>query len=110
MEAAGEYIVYKGVGKTVEFLGLKSQYLIGFCVGVLSVFILFIMLRVAGISLAINVVAVAASLGGLVRYVFSFNKKYGQHGLMKKNARGRCPRFVTSRKSFYRMYSVKCKM
>lgn len=92
--------MYKGVGKTVEFLGLKSQYLIGFCVGVLAIFILFIILRVAGISLAINIVLVAASLGGLVRYVFSFNKKYGQHGLMKKNARERYPRFITSRKSF----------
>jgi hypothetical protein len=42
-------------------------------------------------------------LVGLLRYVFLFNKKYGRYGLMKKNAHKRCPRFITSRKSFYVM-------
>jgi hypothetical protein len=103
----GAYAVHKGVGKTVELFGLRSQYLIGFCAGVLGVFILFVALRVAGAPLGANAAITAGSLGALLRYVFSYNKRYGQHGLMKQNARRRCPRFVTSRKSLYLMLSAK---
>jgi hypothetical protein len=105
----GAYAVYRGVGKTVELFGLRSQYLIGFCVGVLGVFILFVVLRVAGVPLGANAAVAAGSLAILLRYVFSYNKRYGQHGLMKVNARRRCPRFVTRRKSFYLMLSAKKK-
>jgi hypothetical protein len=98
-----EYAIRKGVGKSVELFGLKNQYLIRFCVGVVGVFFLFVMLRMVNVSLVANLLVVVASLGGLLRYVFSFNKKYGQHGLMKKNARKCCPRFITSRKSFHLM-------
>jgi len=98
-----EYEINKGVGKTVEFKGLQSRYLIGFFVGIFIVFILFIVLRVAAVPLFVNLVIVFPSLGALVWYTFHFNKKYGRYGLMKGNARRRCPRFITSRKSVYIM-------
>ena len=37
-----EYNVNKGIGKSVEFKGLKSQYLFIFAGGLLSVFVLFV--------------------------------------------------------------------
>lgn len=37
-----EYPVNRGIGKPVEFKGLKSQYLFIFCGGLLAVFVVFI--------------------------------------------------------------------
>ena len=39
-----EYPVNRGIGKPVEFKGLKSQYLFIFCGGLLAVFVVFIVL------------------------------------------------------------------
>lgn len=36
-----EYPVNRGIGKPVEFKGLKSQYLFIFCGGLLAVFVVF---------------------------------------------------------------------
>ena len=42
-----EYPVNRGIGKPVEFKGLKSQYLFIFCGGLLAVFVVFIVLFMA---------------------------------------------------------------
>jgi hypothetical protein len=98
-----EYEIYKGAGKTVEFKGLKSQYLIGFFVGVFSLFLLYVVLSVAEVPSAIRIFVVLSLTSVMVYYVFKYNKKYGQFGLMKQNTRRRCPRFILRRKSFFRM-------
>jgi hypothetical protein len=96
-----EYSIYKGAGKTIEFKGLKSQYLIGFFIGVFVLFILFVILRVTGAPIAINLVVIGGLAAALVWYVFTYNKKYGRYGLMKRSARNRQPRFILRRKSCY---------
>ena len=45
-----EYPVNRGIGKPVEFKGLKSQYLFIFAGGLLAVFVVFIVLFMAGVS------------------------------------------------------------
>ena len=56
--------INKGVGRTVEFKGLKAQYLFLFAGGLLAVFILVVILYLCGISqiacLVIGVVGVPA--------------------------------------------------
>ena len=42
--------INKGVGRTVEFKGLKTQYLFLFAGGLLAVFILVVILYLCGIS------------------------------------------------------------
>ena len=39
-----EYTINKGIGKSVEFKGLSSQYLFVFAGGLLAVFVLFVIL------------------------------------------------------------------
>ena len=41
--------INKGIGRNVEFKGLESQYLFLFCCGLLSVFMLFVILYMAGV-------------------------------------------------------------
>ena len=45
-----EYRLNKGVGQDVEFCGLKAQYLYLFAGGLLAVFLVFVILYMAGVN------------------------------------------------------------
>ena len=102
-----EYPVNRGIGKPVEFKGLKSQYLFIFCGGLLAVFVVFIVLYMAGVNQWVCIgFGVTAALS-LVWLTFRLNAKYGTHGLMKAAARKRHPRFIISRKAIPRLFNYK---
>lgn len=94
-----EYNINKGIGKSVEFKGLKSQYLFIFAGGLLAVFIVFVILYMAGVDqwfcIGFGVIASSA----LVWLTFNLNAKYGEHGLMKLLAKRQHPRFLINRKN-----------
>ena len=71
----------------MEFKGLKSQYLFIFAGGLLAVFVVFIVLFMAGVNqwLCIGFIVSASLL--LVWQTFRLNARYGTHGLMKAAAR-----------------------
>ena len=98
-----EYMTNKGIGKSVEFQGLKSQYLFIFAGGLLTVFIIFVVMFMAGVSqwICIGFGLVAASV--LVWLTFSLNARYGEHGLMKLFARQQHPRYLLNRKATRRL-------
>lgn len=94
-----EYVINKGVGKSVEFKGLRAQYLFVFAAGLLAVFILFVILYMVGVSQWVCIgFGVSAALT-LVLSTFRLNEKYGEHGLMKLWARRSHPRYLINRKS-----------
>ena len=45
-----EYNINKGIGQSVEFKGLKAQYLFIFAGGLLAVFVLVVILFLAGVN------------------------------------------------------------
>ena len=45
-----DYPVNKGIGRSVEFKGLKAQYLFIFVGGLLALFVLFVILYMIGID------------------------------------------------------------
>ncbi len=104
-----EYSINKGVGNSVEFKGLKSQYLFIFAGGLLAVFIVFVILYMIGIAqwVCIGFGVIAASV--LVWLTFSLNGKYGEHGLMKLMALKQHPRYLINRKMTYRLFRPKRK-
>ena len=73
-----DYPINKGIGKPVEFKGLKSQYLFIFT---------------------------SATL--LVWLTFRLNEKYGTHGLMKLSARKSHPFHIINRKAISRLFHLK---
>lgn len=96
------YNINKGIGRTVEFKGLKSQYLFIFAGGLLGILILVMVLYMAGVN---SYICLGLGTGGasmIVWQTFSLNKKYGEHGLMKIGARKRHPRYIICRKSISR--------
>ena len=99
-----EYCINKGIGKSVEFKGLKAQYLFIFAGGLLAVFMVFVIMYMAGINqwICIGFGVIAASV--LVWLTFNLNAKYGEHGLMKMLARKQHPRFLINRKNTHRLF------
>ena len=72
------YPINKGIGRSVEFQGLKSQYLFIFAGGLLALFVLFVILYMVGVNqwICIGFGGTAASV--LVWQTFSLNRKYGE--------------------------------
>ena len=68
-----EYPINKGIGRPVEFKGLKAQYLFIFCGGLLALFVLFVILYMVGIDQWICIGFGAASSSVLVWQTFAPN-------------------------------------
>lgn len=78
-----DYPVNKGIGRSVEFKGLKAQYLFIFVGGLLALFVLFVILYMIGIDQWICIGFGVVSASVLVWQTFALNARYGEHGLMK---------------------------
>lgn len=101
------YPINKGIGRSVEFQGLKSQYLFIFAGGLLALFVLFVILYMVGVNqwICIGFGGTAASI--LVWQTFALNKKYGEHGLMKRSALHSHPRYLINRRRIPRLFRHK---
>lgn len=104
------YNINKGIGRTVEFKGLKAQYLFIFAGGLLGILILVMILYIAGVSSYICIGTGAGSASLLVWQTFALNRKYGEHGLMKVAAKKRHPQYIIARKRVFRSLSRKPKI
>jgi len=82
-----EYGINKGIGKSVEFRGLKAQYLFIFAGGLLAVFVVFVILYMAGVDQWVCIAFGVAAASVLVWLTFRLNARYGEHGLMKLSPR-----------------------
>jgi len=97
------YIINKGINKPIEFKGLKAQYIGYLGAGLVTLLILFAVLYLLGVPVLWCIIVVAG-LGSLLFYkVFGLSLRYGEHGLMKRNARRYLPTYLKfkSRKVFY---------
>lgn len=99
--------INRGIGRNVEFKGLESQYLFVFAAGLLAVFVVFVILYMAGVNqwVCIGFGVVSATL--LVWLTFRLNAKYGAHGLMKIAAGKQHPRYVLNRLKIPRLFQRK---
>lgn len=93
-----KYNINKGIGRTVEFKGLKSQYLFIFAGGLLGTLILVMILYMANVNSYFCLLLGTGGVALIVWKTFSMNQKYGEHGLMKLGARKKHPRYIICRK------------
>lgn len=102
-----DYPINRGIGKSVEFRGLKAQYLFIFVGGLLALFILFIIMYLIGINEWICILFGITSTGLLIWLTFSLNAKYGEYGLMKLQATSSHPRYIINRRKIPRLFKYK---
>ena len=92
-----QFDINKGVGKPLDFFGLKNQYIVVFMVGVVLAIVAFF-----GMKFISDFVGAAAALTiALLSYLVShrMNRKYGINGLDNDIAMKSCPERVSPRRA-----------
>jgi hypothetical protein len=74
------YNINKGIGRTVEFKGLKAQYLFIFAGGLLGTLIFVMILYMAGVNSYICLFLGAGGASLIVWQTFSLNKSTANTG------------------------------
>jgi len=97
------YQINKGINRPIEFKGLKAQYIGYLGGGLVALLILFAVLYITGVNIYLCLLIIVASGSGLFYKVFALSHKYGEHGLMKWNAKRSLPRYIRyqTRRIFY---------
>ena len=92
-----DFEINKGVGREVEFKGLRAQYLFIFA------FVVFVIMYTAGIGQWTCIGFGVSAATAVVWLTFSLNRRFGSHGLMKLLAARQHPRRILSRKRITRL-------
>jgi hypothetical protein len=96
------YQINKGINKSIEFQGLRAQYIWYFGGMVLLLLIVFAIMYIAGAGTMTCLAVVGGSGVYISIKIFSLSHKYGEYGLMKAIAKKRIPKVLKSysRRSF----------
>lgn len=88
------YQINKGINKSIEFKGLKAQYIWYLGGGVVALMIVFAVLYIIGLPSLICVGIIGAAGGFLVFKIYRMSNKYGEHGMMKALAAKQIPKCI----------------
>jgi len=90
------YQINKGINKSIEFHGLKAQYIWYFGAGVVALLVLFAIMYIIGINsfICIGIILIAGTV--LVIKIYALSNKYGEHGMMKAMAKRSVPKVLKS--------------
>lgn len=96
------YQINKGINQSIEFKGLKAQYIWYLGGGVVALLIVFAVMYIIGLSTYLCIGIILVSGAFLVTKIYGMSNKYGEHGLMKALARKQVPKLIKlrSRKIF----------
>ncbi len=96
------YQINKGINRSIEFKGLKAQYIWYLGGGVVVLLVLFAILYALDVPSVICVGIALAAGAVLVAKIYAMSSKYGEHGMMKAIAKRRVPKAIKtySRKVF----------
>ena len=73
-----DFEINKGVGREVEFKGLRAQYLFIFAFGLLAVFVVFVIMYTAGIGQWTCIGFGVSAATAVVWLTFSLNRRFRQ--------------------------------
>ncbi len=90
------YRINKGINKSIEFKGLKAQYIWWLGGALVTLLILFATMYFVGINAFICLGVVLAAGTAMFIYIYRLSNTYGEHGMMKKMARHKVPRIIKS--------------
>lgn len=92
-----QFKVNKGVGRPIDFFGIKSQYIIYFAVGIGLALISYFVLQFFTSWLCFAV-AVAIAVADYV-VVITLSRKYGVNGMAEKDATKMYPDVIVARRA-----------
>jgi Domain of unknown function (DUF4133) len=88
------YQINKGINQSIEFKGLKAQYIWYLGGGVVGLMIVFAILFFIGIPSILCVVFMGGAGSVLVFKIYKMSHKYGQYGMMKAIAKKQIPKNI----------------
>ena len=88
------YQINKGINKSIEFKGLKAQYIWYLGGGLVGLLIIFAIIYIIGINIFLCLAIIVSAGTGLFMYVYKMSRTYGEYGLMKKIARKAVPKVI----------------
>ncbi|MNS18531.1 hypothetical protein D3C72_502260 [compost metagenome] len=88
------YQINKGINQSIEFKGLKAQYIWYFGGGVVVLMILFSVMYILGLPsiICIGMIGISGTL--LVVKIYKMSNQYGEYGLMKALAKKQIPQSI----------------
>ncbi len=90
------YYINKGINKSIEFKGLRAQYIWYFGGMVIILMIVFAVMYISGVNTYICMALIGGSATAGSFKIFSLSHQYGEHGLMKAIAKKRVPKVLKS--------------
>lgn len=91
------YTINKGVNKSIEFKGLKAQYIWWLGGGLVGILILFAVMYLVGVNTYFSLVVAVGGAAGIIVYVYWLSNTYGEFGMMKRMARRNVPKVIKGR-------------
>jgi len=85
------YEINKGINRSIEFKGIKAQYITYLALGMVLILIAFAALYACGISVYVCLGIIVPGAAALIAIVQHMSRTYGQHGLVKRMAGRRLP-------------------
>lgn len=103
------YEINKGINKSIEFKGLRAQYIWYLGAGIMLLLFVFGILYVSGLNIYLCVVLILITGTGMVLKIYALSAKYGEYGLLKKMAKRGIPKVIkcNSRRVFCEMNTKK---
>ena len=99
------YHINKGINKSIEFKGLKAQYIWYFGGGIVVLMILFSMMYFIGFPsfISLGIIGIAGTV--MAVKIYKMSHKYGEHGMMKELAKRQLPTVVKTQSR--RIYKIR---
>ena len=91
------YKVNRGINQSIEFKGLKAQYIWYLGGGIVALMIIFAAMYIVGMPsfISVGLILIAGTI--LVIKVYAMSNKYGEHGMMKAFASKQVPKVIKFR-------------
>ena len=90
------YRINKGINQSIEFKGLKAQYIWYLGGGLVVLMFLFAGMYIVGLPSFVCVIIFGVAGTILVLKTYKMSSKYGEHGLMKALAKRQVPKAIRS--------------
>lgn len=102
------YEINKGINRSLEFKGIKAQYIIFLAIGLVLLLLSFAVLYMFTKNVYLCLGIVIPSTVALYITVHKYSKQYGENGLIKKIARKKLPTYIsTTSRNFFIQLSAK---
>ena len=91
------YQINKGINQSIEFKGLKAQYIWYLGGGVVALLIVFAVMYIIGLPTYLCIGIILSVVAFLDMKIYAMSNTYGEYCLMKALARKQVPKLIKSR-------------